>query len=305
MNRFLRTAALACIAIATTGCVQPRPQTMVSRRQLVAEYNANAAAVPRLWARAEMDVTVPTEDGVAITFHPDGIVLLGKGPEVGDPADFLLRGTQSGQEVFRVGLSAAEGIYYFWYRVGDRGKAFWGRQELSGAAAVQLLPIDPNDLLAVLSICQLPDDFTTIPTVALSMQDEPGEFAYVLTYLDRQVDTGLLVFRREIYFRWDDAKPRRPFMVKFFNAAGRRVLTAKLKKYKPIETGRADASPPVMPTDIEIKWPARKSRIRIRLSEMTTVERGDPAAAVRFDPPVAPDEVIQVDRHLDHGGEQR
>ncbi|MCK4276803.1 MAG: hypothetical protein KAX78_09835 [Phycisphaerae bacterium] len=305
MKGLLRTAALVCIAIAAAGCAPPYPETMVSRRQLVAEYNTNAAAVPRLWARAKMDVTVPTEDGVAITFHPDGVILLGKDPKGGDPADFVLRGTQSGLEVFRVGLSAAEGIYYFWYLAGDRGKAFWGRQGLSGAATVQLLPIDPNDLLAVLSICQLPDDFTTIPTVALSMQDEPGEFAYVLTYLDRQVDTGLLVFRREIYFRWDDAKPRRPFLVKFFNAEGRRVLTGKLKKYKPIETGRAGASSPVMPTDIEINWPARKSRIRIRLSEMTTVERGDPAAAARFDPPVAPHDVIQVDRHLEHGGGQR
>jgi len=89
------------------------------------------------------------------------------------------------------------------------------------------------------------------------------------------------------------------------DGAGRRVLTAHLDDYRPIDVSELDEPPtvePVMPTDIEIvanpmpglKTPIR--RVRLRLSEMTTADKWDRAACY-FDPPggVVP---VQVDRDV-------
>ena len=56
----------AVALLAAAGC-QPCPEKLVSLGQLVAEYNANAGAVPRLWARAKLSVTLADADG-AFTF---------------------------------------------------------------------------------------------------------------------------------------------------------------------------------------------------------------------------------------------
>jgi len=287
--------------LAATGCVQRCPETMVSREQLVAEYNANAAAVRRLWARVDMKITLPPEMNVPVSLSADGVMLLGKTANKLGPHDFVLVGRQSGQEVFRLGCSASQGIYYFLYRLGKNACAYWGRQELAGAAGVRLLPIDPNDLLAVLTICSLPDDFTKLPTVTLTTQRTPQGCAYKLTYLDRQPDTRRIVIRREVYFPWDDRKQRRPYLIRFFGADGRCVLRARLRDYEPIES-TGPTYPAAMPTRIQIDWPQRKSRIELKLSQMTTAERGDPAQAARLDEQMLPEHVIQVDKGLSVGG---
>ena len=43
--------------VALPGCA-PCPEKLVPLSDLVAQYNANADAVPRLWARADMSVTL-------------------------------------------------------------------------------------------------------------------------------------------------------------------------------------------------------------------------------------------------------
>jgi len=304
MNR--STAAFLTFALSglagLAGCAPSRPAGMVSRQELVAEYNANAGAIPRLWARAKIELRVTDDRGrtfrwgsVSPLTSPNGLLLLEKTDDLQAPADFVLIGREPGAiELFRLGAGAMKlpegkiddwpGVYYLWYRFGDLGQAWWGLSSLAGSEGIKAIPIDPLQLLGVLSITQLPDDFTQIPTVVLTMSEDP--YAYVVTYLDRQPSTGRIVFRREVLFRWSDTEPRRPFQVNLFDQAGRRVMTAELRAYKPISDAQVQpgAQLPTMPTDIRITWPDRSSSLRLTLSEMSTRRQWD-RSATWFDPP--------------------
>ncbi len=287
---------VALVAI-LAGCNLPCPESFVSRQELVAEYNANASQVTQLWARADITIKLPGQ----LPINLEGVMLLGKTDSLNGQVDFVLLGKNASVPVFQLGSSADQSVYYFWYRYGDQASALWGRNEFAGAPGLDALPMDPNDLLSILSVCELPDDFTSVPTVTLLMDTTPGECAYVLSYIDRQAISGSLISTRQILFDWCDDKPRRPFAVNFYDSNGMEVLIATLKDYEPIDTGSGDPNPPIMPTDIRIDWPKRKSSLRIRLSEMTTSPTGDPARAARFDPPIPVDKVIQIDRHLETG----
>ena len=287
------------------GCTRC-PQMHVSLEHLVREYNSNAAAVPRLWARVRMDITLADQKGRTFTLRsatPNGLLLLRKSA---GPPEFVLIGREMGQEMFRAGSSAAEGVYYCWYRFGGKALALWGRGKLAGAPGIKALPIEPYQLLAVLGICELPGDFTKLPTVAMAMSKDPC--AYVLTYIDRQPISNRIGFRREMYFRWSDTEPRRPFLINFFSSDGRRVMAARMKNYQPVElaeVGEASLAPVVMPTDITIELCGREKgpirRIHMVLSEMTTADKWQPAA-LRFGENLPPGiKKVQIDRHIQAG----
>lgn len=304
-------AALAAGASAVCGCA-PCPETIVPLARLVAEHNANATAVPKLWALARIEATLYEKDsGLSFAWpawglpaNPNGRLFLAKGQDKLGPHDFLLVGRQAGADVFRLGSSTEEGAYYFWYNYGDRGRAWWGQQALAGAPGVHGSPINPNDLLAVLGVCELPDDFTQPPTVALTMNTTPGKCAYVVTYIDRQPVTNRLLFRREMHVAWSNTGPRRPFLVNLFDNAGVRVMTARLRDYRPIDTGRADGPRPVMPTDIRITWPRAGTKVHIVLSGVTTTKGRRQACLMnKYLPSGLP--VIQVDRHIRSKGAGR
>lgn len=303
---------ICVIGTASCGCVRC-PQMHVSIDHLVREYNAGAAAVPRLWARVKMDITLADEKGRTFTWRsatPNGHLLLAKSDNRLGPHDFVLIGREVGQELFRVGSSVAEGVYYCWYRFGGKGVALWGRQELAGAPGIEALPIEPYQLLAVLGICELPADFTKLPTVAMAMSSNPC--AYVLTYIDRTPISNRIGFRREMYFRWSDAEPRRPFLIKFFSSDGRRVMTARMKNYQPVELAdvkEPPSKPVVMPTDITIEVCGREKspirRIHMVLSKMTTADKWQ-RAAVRFSENLPPGiKKVQIDRHIGTGSAPR
>ena len=318
--------------LAVGGCVEQCPKTLLSLDELIGEYNANADAVPRLWARVRMSVTLDVPDAPAFTWRsgsptcllllrkaprklgldpaelsalprPLRVLLLRKAPERTGPHDFVLIGRETvAVELFRIGSSTEQGVYYFWYRLGERAGAWFGRHAAAGAPGARSLPIDPMQLLGVLAVCPLPDDPERLPAVAVGMQNTPGDCAYVLTLIDRQPVTGRLLLKREIYFRWSDKEPPRPYKVNLLDSAGRRVMTAHLKHYAPIDVSELDDPPdrqPVMPTDIEIVCNPFQGtetlvrRIHLELSEMTAEDKWD-RAACDFKPPAgAP--VVPVD----------
>ncbi len=314
-RRFIPAAVVIPLAALSLGCPPPCPETYVPLQTLVAEHNANASRVPDLWARAKIAVRHKsglTWGSTSPLATPNGLLLLGQGEDPDGPHDFVLVGRETAAaEVFRVGANVEQGIYYFWLHMGEQGQAWWGWNEYAGAPGIRSLPIDPHQLLAVLGVTPLPGDLTALPAVCVSMDRTRGECAYVLTYVARQPVTERVLFRREMYFRWADDEPRRLYKVNIFDNDGRRVMTARLDDYEPIDNPDAPpgASRPIMPTDIRIAWvpwpdrPAEVEAVHIVLSEMT-VGRGDPAVASEFDPPAALPQV-QVDAHLDRGGGQR
>ena len=316
----IRMPAIACLlAVCSLAGCAACPVTHVSMDQLVAEYNANAQGIPRLKARAKIQLSFTDHKGRHVQWgsssplaSPNGLLLLSKGGDApADPAapkDFVLVGKEAmGVELFRIGSSASEGKYYFWCNYGDSGKAWWGWHKFAGSPQITEMPIDPNQLLSVLSVCELPEDFTNLPTVLMRMSRDPC--AYVLTYVDRQAATGRIVSKRDVYFRWSDAQPRRPFRVDLFDAGGEPVMTAQLAGYAPVATGTPGAAGrPVMPTDISISWPAKRSSAHIVLSEPTTAEAWDTDYCLflgELPAGIGPEDIIQVDGALDaRGGQQ-
>jgi hypothetical protein len=314
----LRPATLALaglVGLLSPGCCLFRakpctpPETIVPLAQLVSEYNDNASRVPQLWARAKIEVTVPTKLGIGYSWgstseraEHNGLLLLFKGESPLGPHDFALIGREVGvsMPIFKAGTSIEDGAYYFWYGLGEESALYWGHNEYAGAPGIRGLPVDPLQLLAVLCVCELPDDFTRVPTVVRTMDTTPGQCAYVVSFLDRQPVSDHLVLRREVRFRWGEDEPRLPYRVDFLDAKGVRVMIAELSDYRPIAltTGSPDEGTPQMPTDIRIEWPAKKSRLHLVLSEMVVDEtRGHPDACLLWD--LLPEHIrerTQVDR---------
>ena len=317
MKTLAVTMFLLAIAVGATGCV-PCPETHVTVDQLVAEHNANATRIPKIWSRAKIRLVVKQEGKLPLAWGstsplapPNGLLLLFKRPEPLGPQDFLLLGyeTALGAPLFKLASSVDEGVYYLWYSVGDNRGGWVGRHAFAGAPGTRI-PIDPTQLVSVLGVLELPGDFTTLPTVTMRMSCDPC--AYVVTFLDRQAVTNRIVYTRGVYFNWDDSELRRPFRVELFDSNGDLALVAKLGEYKPVDLGESaqpaavgDAEPPFMPTDIRISWPGNGSSVHIVLSDMTVdPDRGD-VEAVRFRDEggelpagLSPSQIIDVDRDL-------
>jgi len=288
---------LAGLLAAAGGCATPCPDSLRSIDQIVAAHNANAASVPRLWARVEMDVSLKPETGPEMTWRsgsPTSLLLYRRGQNPDGPHDFVLLGREmAAVELFRLGSSTAQGLYYFRYKFGDRAGAWYARLALAGAPGVKHMPIDPMQLLGILGITPLPDEPGKLPAVALSMNNTPGQCAYVVTVLDRQPVSNRVLFKREIVLPWTGKEPPLPTRVNIFDDTGRRVMTAALADYKPIDVSSLDDPPaksPVMPTDIDITCsdapgvPRLIRKIHLRLSEMTVEDKWLPEA-VDFQPP--------------------
>ena len=267
------------------GCA-PCPEKFVSIETLVAEYNANASRVQQLWARARIRVTFSDKKGRSVSWGSasplataNATLLLDKGASPSDPADFVLIGYEvRPMELFRVGTDSAEGLYYCWANLGGRGGAWFGRTKYAGAPGVAGIPLDPLQLLEILGITELPEVRAgAMPAVVMTLQNTPGDCAYVVRYLKPQPVSGHLKIWREVYFRWSDTEPRRPYQIKLYDADGLCRVVAKVVDYKPIATDTDDEGP-IMPTDIRITWPVIKnvqpaSSLHMRLSEMSTTRR--------------------------------
>ncbi|MCY2931517.1 MAG: hypothetical protein NTV86_18910, partial [Planctomycetota bacterium] len=174
------------------------------------------------------------------------------------------------------------------------------------------IPIDPTQLLAALNVCALPDKATDVPAAGMVVTTEhlsylydsawektfaPCKHAYVVTSIERQPVSGRIAFTRETYFLWSDTKPRRPFLIRYLDEGGYPVMTARLGEYEPVP-GAKGTDLPVMPTDIRLEWPAKKTSVHIVLSKMTTAKGVRDACRFQdFLPEGIP--VEQVDKALD------
>jgi len=289
---------------------------MLSHEQIMDRRQANADAVPRLWARAKIEVTFLTKGGLPVTFGsasplavPNGLLLIGKDAG-GAPTGYALVGREAGQEVFRFGTellraappvatpsnphppaSIPQAISYMWFRAGERAGAWYA--EHSATTALAELPFDPLQVFAVFQVC---DPLLSATNSFITMERKPCAYRLVRTAHSDQAANYGTVCHYETYLAWSDEAPPRAFMMKFFDTRGRRIVTAHLKDYKPIEvvpeedpeTGEELPLPevtPEMPTDIELvweDWPGMEKssirRIRLVLSEMTTENKWHPDA---------------------------
>jgi len=310
LRHLLPTLLLATALLASPGGCTPCPEKLASIDEIVTAHNANAAAVPQLWARVELSVTLKPDGMPEVTWRsgsPTSLLLYRRGKSPNGPHDFVLVGRETAAvELFRMGSGTAQNLYYFWYKLGDRAQAWFGRLDLAGAPDVKYLPIDPTQLLGVLGITPLPGQPGQLPAAALSMRNTPGDCAYVVKVIEPQPVSNRVRFTREMIIPWRDGEPLHPKQVNIFDGAGRRAMTATLSDYRPIDVSSMDDPPaksPVMPTDIDIvcnKLPGVTTvvrRIHLRISKMTVEDIWLPEA-VTFQPPAGA-KVVQVDANVD------
>jgi len=306
--RSLGLGLLIAAGVVFPGCKPICPETSMSREDLVATYNQNAAKVPRLWSRARMSASF-TSNGRRINWgwaalSPNALLIMHKN-ESGGPHDLVLIGQEAGSEIFRLGSSTVDDVYYFWYNFADYSGGSFGRNDFAGAPGVRDLPFDPHQLAEVLAITMLPADFTDIPAVILTLNDRQmsDDCSYVLTYINRQPVSRRIYARREMLFNWQDGVPPRPYLIRFFDESGRRIIEASLSDWRPIEVEDVDnppAQPPIMPTEIRIEWPRQNSSIRLSLSEMTTADRALPELFLFWErmPSAVRQRIVPVDEEL-------
>lgn len=289
------------------GCVQPPapcPARHVPLEALAAEHNANAAKAPRLWARARIAFQMTDARGRRIAWGstlPPSNALLMLDKRDGGGLDFVLSGKELGTDLFRLGLDADAGLYYVWYGLGEHGGAWYGRTALAGAPGVQAAPIDPMQLVSILGVTELPENWRhETPTLLMTLDSQPC--AYVVRYVAPQPMTGELKIWREVFYHWGEG-PRRPFRVRLYDADGRMRMQAELADYRPIAWLGAPEQAPVMPTDFRMVWPAipgvqPEAHLHMALGEMTTTKVLPPGGRVfKFWPnlPTSAGQPTQVD----------
>ena len=144
----LHTTCLVLISlfvIAVGGC-QPIPKTQVSLNELVAEYNANAKAVPMLAAYADIEFSAyhaSSGAGMPLWSTPNGLLRIKKGPKPLGTHDMVMIGREVSKQVLRVGTSRKDDVYYMWTLLQD-SKALWGHMKYAGAPGIENLSIDPT-----------------------------------------------------------------------------------------------------------------------------------------------------------------
>lgn len=274
-------ATLLLELLTSAGCPPPvYPQTRVPLETLVAEHNANAEKLERLWAQVHMRVTLSDADGRTFLWgsasslgRSNGRLMLTKEPDQG--LQFAIVGSDVATELFRMGIDADAGLYYCWYNPGKDGKAWYGQTQYAGAPGVKAMPVDPTQLPEILGITELPLPLKDrMPAVVMTLRTDP--FAYVVAYLKPQPVTGVLKVWREVCFRWDDKLPRRPFLVRLYDPTGLCRMEAELDRYEPVESDGPKETWPVMPTSIRVTCPAipnvqEFSRLEMTLSETSAV----------------------------------
>ncbi len=297
MNR-LHAGELGALAIFVcvfcTGCpgAQERicPERVLSAEELVALHNARALPIEQLWARADTEVWW-REDGRERHYRlPSGNLVLRR-----DPADplatpaFILRGTELGSEVFRMGIDPASGVYYFWITPPGEGGSGWSGR-LANLDRPNEIGFDPTQLLSVLGVLPWSSDPGAPPYIASTAETTPC--VYELHFLAPRPDGRGLFVQREVWIDRHEG-PHQPIRTRLFRADGEPVMVARTYPgqqpgqrgyFAPVQTAAAEADWPLMPERIDVSWPQAGVRLRLRLSQMTTT-RPVPDSTYQFSPP--------------------
>jgi hypothetical protein len=278
------------LIVALSGCIT-QPSEKVSMDTLLADYNANAVKVPQLWSRAKIAVTIPRDIG-SFTWGStsplaanNGYLVLFKNGAAG-PHDFVLIGKENIAEVFRLGSSTDEGVYYLWFKAGDGSGAWIGPLGAPGTPQGSDLAVNPTQFLSVLGIVELPR-----PAIPMKMDADwwNQRYSYVLT---DALPTG----KREMYFDWPQHKsqPRPLKKVVLYDKANRPIMTARLSDYQTID----DANGAQMPTQIVIDWTGAKgtTTLALALSEMTAAQKAERSIVTVVDhmPDIAPNKINYI-----------
>ena len=262
------------------GCWEPT----VSMSELVAHINANTRGIPTLYARQEIQADLYDKSrNKSFYVNSSGYVYLRK------PRELLLQGKHDlAGKIFEIGSTDE----VFWFTVyGKQDERYWGHYRNLGKPCMQEMPVRPDLIGEVLGISEIPTDFLTAPFPTMRFNHD--QCAYMITWNARLPDR--FYAQKEI---WYDHKTYLPVKVIIYDFDGRVLVRANLSNHQPVEVqGAAKETWPRIATNYSLMFPASKSTMTLKLSDMALLSKsGHPRAGTivfKDDPEVS--KVIQVD----------
>jgi hypothetical protein len=271
---------------AARGGVEPYRGPTQTMAEVVAEVNANNAALPTLWASHGFEAYIIDDRGKVRFVNGDGNLLFKQ------PANMLLVGTKPGAgRVFQVGSTEDR----YWLTISplnEPSTMWWGWYRNLGKPCVDMrnIPIRPDLIVQVLGLGTIGTNFLEPPVPTMRFNNDADAYAFVWN-----IPAGdRWAAQKEI---WYDRATKRPRLVVLFDEHGRVVLRARLLNHQPVEV---DGVPrerwPEVARRYELFFPDTGSTMSFDLLEVAPERRGIPTRrgiAFPQDPKV--DEVIQLD----------
>ena len=255
-------AAAAALVLLAGGCNGPRarqvePYTGPTEpmRKVVADINANSAAIPTLWARHYFAGDLVDERGKSTYVNTEGLLLVSK------PRAVRLVGRKPGTDVFDMGTDGQR----FWMSVPiEVDTMWWGHNRNIGKPCVRGgVPIQPDSIFEVLGVGGFDAANLNQPPVPV-MRFEPTSDAYVFLWSRPLADRWAAT--KEVWF---DRTTKRPYLVRLYDDNGRVVLRAQLEDHRQIEVdGRPRDRWPWLARIYRLSFPDSGSKITLSLEEV-------------------------------------
>jgi len=251
---------------------------------VITQVNANAAAIPTLYARQEIQADLFDKSrNRSFYVNSSGDVFLRK------PRELLLRGRHDlAGKIFEIG--STEDV--FWFTVyGQQDERYWGHYRHLGKPCMQEMPVRPDLIGEVLGITEISTNLLEPPFPTMRFNNDQD--AYMLVW-NARLPTQFYA-QKEI---WYDRKTFLPLKVILHDFNGRVLVRANLQNHKPVEvSGVPQEKWPKIATRYDLLFPETKSTMILKLSDMALVSKtGHPKAGTivfKDDPEVS--KVIQVD----------
>ena len=251
---------------------------------VITKVNANAAAIPTLYARQEIQADLYDKSrNKSFYVNSSGTVFVRK------PRELLLIGKHDlAGDIFQIG--STEDV--FWFTVyGQQDERYWGHYKNLGKPCMQEMPVRPDLIGEVLGVTEISTNLLEPPFPTMRFNHDQD--AYMLVWNARL--PAQFYAQKEI---WYDRQTCLPLKVILYDFNGRVLVRANLQNHKPVEVaGVPQEKWPKIATRYDLLFPETKSTMILKLSDMALVSKtGHPKAGTivfKDDPEVS--KVIQVD----------
>ena len=281
---------LAALLVSASSCGHPPKQQegywgpTEPMNRVVAQVNANNAAIPTLYARHEIQADLYDKSrGKSFYVNSSGDVFLRK------PRELLLRGRHDlAGKIFEIGSTEE----VFWFTVyGKQDERYWGHYRNLGKPCMEEMPVRPDLIGEVLGISEISTNFLEPPFPTMRFNHDQGAYMFIW---NARLPTQFYA-QKEI---WYDRKTYLPVKVIIYDFNGRVLVRANLANHRPVEVPNQPQDKwPRIATSYSLMFPESKSTMTLKLSDMALVSKtGHPRAGTivfKDDPEVS--KVIQVD----------